>query len=83
MPETRTTGDIGKGQFFVEWKLHLKPWGISFSGPEIRNMDLDNSYKYRDVSSLDMPITVLNALGVAPGKYMRGRILEEIYGPEK
>ena len=41
-------------------------------------MDLDE-LKYRDYSSLDMPVTVLNALGIEPGRYMRGRILEEIY----
>ena len=47
-------------------------------GPGIKNVDLDN-FEYRDISSLDMPVTVLNALGVEPGKYMRGRVLEEIY----
>ena len=50
-----------------------------FSGPGISNIDLDDSFEYHDVSSLDMPITVLNALGIKPGRYMRGRILEEIY----
>lgn len=47
-------------------------------GPGIKNVDLDE-LKYRDYSSLDMPVTVLNALGIEPGRYMRGRILEEIY----
>ena len=41
-------------------------------------MDLDE-FEYRDISSLDMPVTVLNSLGIEPGRYMRGRILEEIY----
>ena len=49
-----------------------------FTGPGIKNVDLDE-LKYRDYSSLDMPVTVLNALGIGPGRYMRGRILEEIY----
>ncbi|XP_028405072.1 uncharacterized protein LOC114527579 [Dendronephthya gigantea] len=49
-------------------------------GPGIANIDLDNDLIDRpDISSLDMPVTVLNALGIEPGKYMRGRVLEEIY----
>ena len=50
----------------------------SFAGPGVKNVDLD-TFEYRDISSLDMPVTVLNALGIEPGKYMRGRVLEEIY----
>ncbi|XP_028405180.1 uncharacterized protein LOC114527671 [Dendronephthya gigantea] len=51
---------------------------LLFKGPGIKNVDMDK-LDYRDISSLDMPVTVLNALGIEPGKYMRGRVLEEMY----
>ena len=50
------------------------------SGPRIRNIDLDNcELDGRDISSLDMPVTILNSLGLKPGRFMKGRVLEEIY----
>ena len=55
---------------------------FDFSGPGILNINLDDPLAYRDISILDMTTTVLNALGIEPGRYMRGRILEEIYGPQ-
>lgn len=48
------------------------------TGPGVKNKDLDQD-EYRDILSLDMPVTVLNALGIEPGQFMRGKILEEIY----
>ena len=52
---------------------------LSFLGPGVKNVNLEDSLKYCDVSTLDMTVTVLNALGIEKGKYMRGRVLEEIY----
>lgn len=48
-------------------------------GPGVKNVNLEN-FEFADVSTLDMPVTVLNALGIEKGKFMRGRVLEEIYG---
>ena len=42
----------------------------------MKNRSLEKSY----VSSLDVAVTVLNALGVEKNKFMRGQVLEEIYG---
>ena len=44
-------------------------------------MNMDD-LRFADVSTLDMPVTVLNALGIEKGKFMRGRVLEEIYEDE-
>ena len=51
------------------------------AGPGVRNVNLEEP-EFSDVSSIDMTVTVLNALGIKPGKYMRGRVLEEIYGDD-
>ena len=50
-----------------------------FPGPGVKNVNMDD-LRFADVSTLDMPVTVLNALGIEKGKFMRGRVLEEIYG---
>ncbi|XP_028405071.1 uncharacterized protein LOC114527577 isoform X2 [Dendronephthya gigantea] len=53
---------------------------ILFRGPGIRKINLDKyELDRRYISTLDAPVTILNALGVKPGTYMRGRVLEEIY----
>ena len=57
---------IKKYQLFQEGQTSTREHG----GPSVR----------RCVHSPDMPVTVLNALGIEKGKFMRGRVLEEIYG---
>lgn len=49
---------------------------ILIRGPGVgKNKSLENVY----VSSLDVPRTVLHALGIDKNKFMRGRVLNEIY----
>lgn len=47
----------------------------------MKNVNLED-FGLADVSTLDVPVTVLNALGIEKGKFMRGRVLEEIYGDD-
>ena len=47
-----------------------------FMGPEVKSGTTISNY----VTDKDFAPTALNALGLQPGKYMIGRVVEDIYG---
>lgn len=48
---------------------------LLFMGPEVKQGHAITGYK----SITDIAPTALNALGLQPGKYMVGKVLEDIY----
>ena len=74
----KNKGREGKGRDLIDC-FYLKKLTMFFPGPGVKNVNMED-FGFPDVYSLDMPVTVLNALGIEKGKFMRGRVLEEIYG---